>query len=364
MTSEAPLYIGLMSGTSLDGVDAVIASMQGPRLVAEHWLPYPDPLKQALLALHEPSDNELDRAARLANQLSEIYAEAVHQLLAQAGIEAKAIRAIGCHGQTVRHRPADGYTLQLVNAARLAELTGITVINDFRSRDIAAGGQGAPLVPAFHAAVFSVPQRARVIVNIGGIANLTCLLPNKAVTGFDCGPGNMLMDAWVQRHWYQAYDEAGMLASQGEILPALLERLLAHPFLRAAPPKSAGREEFNLSWLDSMLSGKEVPADVLRTLLEFTAETIARDIRRHCGDAQEVYLCGGGAHNRLLRGTLAKKLAGLHIGLSDELGVPADWVEAMAFAWLASSTLHGEPSNLPEVTGAAGRRILGAIYLA
>ncbi|MBI5938780.1 MAG: anhydro-N-acetylmuramic acid kinase [Betaproteobacteria bacterium] len=362
MTTEPQLYIGLMSGTSLDGVDAVIVPLPGSTLIAEHWLAYPDSLKQALLALHEPTGNELDRAARLANQLSETYADTVKQLLAKAGFDAANIRAIGCHGQTVRHRPADGYTLQLVNAARLAELTGITVVCDFRSRDIAAGGQGAPLVPAFHAAVFGSPELARVIVNIGGIANLTYLSPGKAVTGFDCGPGNMLMDAWVRRHWRQAYDDGGLLASQGEVLPALLERLLAHPFLSAMPPKSAGREEFNLAWLDGMLSGQEVPADVLRSLLELTAEAIARDIRRHCGDAREVYLCGGGARNRLLRGTLANKLGGLHVGLSDDLGVPADWVEAMAFAWLASKTLNGEPGNLPEVTGAAGPRVLGAIY--
>lgn len=364
MTTEAQLYIGLMSGTSLDGVDAVVVSTHGPRLIAEHFLPYPDDLKQALLALHEPAGNELDRAARLANRLSDIYADTVKQLLAKAGIDAANIRAVGCHGQTVRHRPADGYTLQLVNAARLAELTGTAVVCDFRSRDIAAGGQGAPLVPAFHAAVFGSPELARVIVNIGGIANLTYLSPGKAVTGFDCGPGNMLMDAWVQRHWRQAYDDGGLLASQGEVLPALLERLLAHPFLSATPPKSAGREEFNLTWLDGMLSGQEVPADVLRSLLELTAETIARDIRRHCADAREVYLCGGGAHNRLLRGALTGKLGGLHVGLSDDLGVPADWVEAMAFAWLASKTLNGEPGNLPEVTGAAGPRVLGAIHQA
>lgn len=362
MTTESPLYIGLMSGTSLDGVDTVVASMQGPHLLAEHWLPYPDSLKQALLDLHEPNGNELERAARLANQLSELYAESVKQLLAKANLDASAIRAIGCHGQTIRHRPIDGYTLQLVNSARLAELTKMTVVSDFRSRDIAAGGQGAPLVPAFHAAVFGTAELARVVVNIGGIANLTYLAPGQAVTGFDCGPGNMLMDAWVQRHWHQPYDVDGLLASQGDILPALLGRLLAHPFLSAAAPKSAGREEFNLTWLDAMLTGEEVPADVLRTLLEFTAEAIARDIHRHCMGAREIYLCGGGAHNRLLRGTLASKLAGLHVGLSDELGVPADWVEAMAFAWLASKTLNGEPGNLPEVTGAAGPRVLGAIY--
>lgn len=352
-----------MSGTSLDGVDAVIVSMQpAPALLASHWLPYPDALRQDLLALHEPSVNELDRAARLANQLADLYADGVSQLLAKAQLPARAIRAIGCHGQTVRHRPADGYTLQLVNAARLAERSGISVVADFRSRDIAAGGQGAPLVPAFHAAVFRDANIPRTIVNIGGIANLTYLPPAGPVTGFDCGPGNMLMDAWVQRHWYQAYDADGMLASQGEVLPGLLERLLAHPFLASAPPKSAGREEFNLAWLDSLLSGREVPADVLRTLLEFTVAAITHALRQHCPHTQQLFLCGGGAHNPMLKASLRARLKGVEIGLTDALGVGVDWVEAMAFAWLAARTIEGKPGNLPEVTGAAGPRLLGAIY--
>lgn len=352
-----------MSGTSLDGVDAVVVSMQpGPTLLASHWLPYPESLRQDLLALHDPSANELDRAARLANQLSDLYADTVQQLVAKAQLDVSAIRAIGCHGQTVRHRPADGYTLQLVNAARLAEQTGITVVADFRSRDIAAGGQGAPLVPAFHAAAFRHARVARTIVNIGGIANLTYLPVSGPVSGFDCGPGNMLMDAWVQRHWYQAYDEDGMLASQGQALPSLLERLLEHPFLNSPPPKSAGREEFNPAWLDGILTGKEVPADVLRSLLELTAEAIARAIRQYCPETQEVYLCGGGAHNLMVRAALAGKLKDIAIGVTDDLGVGADWVEAMAFAWLAARTIEGKPGNLPEVTGAAGPRVLGAIY--
>ncbi|WP_126464069.1 anhydro-N-acetylmuramic acid kinase [Sulfuritortus calidifontis] len=360
---QQDLFIGLMSGTSLDGVDAVVVSLQStPTLLATHVLPYPDTLRQALLALHEPSDNELDKAARLANQLADLYAETVHQLLAKAELPASAIRAIGCHGQTVRHRPADGYTLQLVNAARLAERCGITVVADFRSRDIAAGGQGAPLVPAFHAGIFRQAGQTRTIVNIGGIANLTYLPDAGPVLGFDCGPGNMLMDAWVQRHWYQHYDEGGLLASQGEILPGLLERLLSHPFLHAVPPKSAGREEFNLAWLDGLLTGHEVPADVLRTLLELTAEAIVQAIRQHCPDTQAIYLCGGGAHNRMLQSVLTRKLKDMKLGSTDELGVGVDWVEAMAFAWLGAQALEGKPGNLPEVTGAAGPRVLGGIY--
>ncbi len=363
MTAPPDLYIGLMSGTSLDGVDAALITTQPePALLASLWLPYPEALARRILDLHEPGGDELDRAARLGNELADLYAETVTRLLATQGIDPRRIRAIGCHGQTVRHRPALGYTLQLGNAARLAERTGIRVVADFRSRDIAAGGQGAPLVPAFHAALFRSPDAHRVIMNVGGIANLTDLPPSGTIRGFDCGPGNMLMDAWAQRHWGLAYDRDGAIAGTGTGIEALRERLLAHPFLAAAPPKSAGREEFNLAWLEGLLSGRERPEDVMRTLLEFTVEAMAAAVRAHCPGTAEVYLCGGGAHNGTLRSLLAQRLPAVRIGLTGELGVPADWVEAYAFAWLAHRTLRGEPGNLPEVTGAQGPRVLGAIY--
>lgn len=352
-----------MSGTSLDGVDAVVASFQPhPVMLGSHWLPYPEALRNEILALHDPGENELDRAARLGNDLSDLYAETVMQLLAKHDLDAHAIRAIGCHGQTVRHRPAVGYSLQLVNAPRLVERTGITVVADFRSRDIAAGGQGAPLVPAFHAALFRHMQQHRVIANIGGIANLTDLPPNGPVRGFDCGPGNLLMDAWVLRHWRMHFDRDGALAANGRCLDELLARLLAHPFMASLPPKSAGREDFNLTWLDGLLSGREAAEDVLRTLLEFTATGIVEAISKHCPGTQEVYLCGGGGHNSTLRQVLTSRLPGMVIALSDDIGVPTDWVEAFAFAWLAARTLQGQPGNLPEVTGAAGSRVLGAIF--
>ncbi len=358
------LYLGLMSGTSLDGVDAALVDFSNPRpnLLATHWLPYPDDLKIALLALHEPGPDELDQSCRLANRLADLYAEATHAALAQAGVGATAVRAIGCHGQTVRHQPARGYTLQINNAARLAELTGITTVADFRSRDIAAGGQGAPLVPAFHAQCFGAPDEHRVIVNIGGISNLTDLPPDGVVRGWDCGPGNLLMDAWTRRCFACAYDAGGAIAARGRLDAALLARMLAHPFLSAPPPKSAGREDFSLNWLLALIRGETPPEAVLATLTELTAQGIADAIRRHCPGTQTVYLCGGGAHNRTLVQRLTAGLPGIRIEATDKLGIAVDWVEAAAFAWLAQRTLEGKSGNLPAVTGARGERILGAIY--
>lgn len=353
-----------MSGTSLDGVDAVLIEFEGDNsaCTTSHYLPFPEPLRQDILALHHMGTDELRRAALLANRLAERYAEAVQALLAKAGKPAAAIRAVGCHGQTVRHAPREGYTLQLNNPSLLAELTGIRVVADFRSRDIAAGGEGAPLVPAFHDNVFRQPQRHRVIVNIGGIANLTNLAPDKATAGFDCGPGNILLDAWVQRHLGKPYDEDGRWAASGRVLPELLQRLLAHPFLAAPPPKSCGREQFNLAWLESRLTGGEAAADVQATLVALTARGIAAGVQEWCGAAEELYACGGGAHNKALLAALATELPGTRIALTDELGLPANRVEAAAFAWLARQTLHGLPGNLPEVTGARGPRVLGAVY--
>lgn len=354
-----------MSGTSLDGVDAALCDFGSAgdqtQLLAHHWLPYPADLKNALLDLHTPGQNELDRAARLSNQLADLYANAVNALLGKAKRKAETIRAIGCHGQTVRHQPAAGYTLQLNNAARLAEHTGITVISDFRSRDIAAGGQGAPLVPAFHAGAFRHPQYHRVIVNIGGISNLTDLPPHGPVCGFDCGPGNLLMDAWVRKHWQRDYDANGQLAASAAPDDALFQKLIRHPFLDQSPPKSTGREDFSEDWLSGFLQGHESPISVLSTLLDLTVFAIARDIQRYCGGAQEVFLCGGGAHNGELRRRLANALPGCALKSTDGLGISADWVEACAFAWLARECIEGRPGNRPEVTGARGERILGAI---
>lgn len=354
-------YIGLMSGTSLDGIDAVLASFDGPqcKVIRTFYQPYPADLKQAILALHEPDDNELERSHVLSNQLARLYAQAVHSLLNGDGGNAC---AIGCHGQTIRHRPDLGFTLQLNNPALLAELTNTAVVADFRTRDIAAGGQGAPLVPAFHQAVFGHPTIHRVIVNIGGISNLTNLPPDGSVTGFDCGPGNLLMDAWCHRHTGRAYDKNGEWAAGGKVNPHLLEKLLAHPFFQQHPPKSTGRDMFNSLWLEQQLSSVDDPTDVQATLAELSARSIADAIQRYCAGADEVYLCGGGAHNRVLHGRLQTLLSPMPMTCTDALAIPVDWVEAVAFAWLAKQTLEGKPGNLPAVTGAAGLRILGAIY--
>ena len=358
------LFIGLMSGTSLDGVDAVVLGLSQPhhRILHTAFTPYPDALREQLLALHAPTHDELHQTALTANQLAQLYADAVSQVLASSGLTPAQITAIGCHGQTVRHRPEAGYTLQIGNAALLAELTGITVVSDFRSRDIAAGGQGAPLVPAFHAAVFGSPSHERAILNIGGIANITMLPRRDGIIGFDTGPGNLLMDAWASRHLGQRYDANGEWAASGKVIEDLLSRCLSDPFFDLPPPKSTGRDLFNMDWLTSKLRGDETPADVQRTLLELTAVSIAQAIRRCCPDVEALYVCGGGAHNRALLGSLHDKLPEVEVQLTDTLGIDADWVEAAAFAWLASQAMRRAPGNLPAVTGAKGERILGAVY--
>ncbi|MEO7728153.1 MAG: anhydro-N-acetylmuramic acid kinase [Burkholderiales bacterium] len=360
------LYVGLMSGTSLDGVDAVLADFGHgkPRLLAHNHSAFPPALQAELTALNHPGNDELARAARAANDLARIYAACVQALLAQCTVAASAIAAIGCHGQTVRHQPAVGYTLQLVNGSLLAELTDIDVVCDFRGRDVAAGGQGAPLVPAFHHAAFASAARHRVIVNIGGIANITDLPPAANVTGFDCGPGNLLLDAWTQRHLRQPFDRDGAWAHSGAASADLLAHLLADEYFRRAPPKSSGRETFNLAWLEKQLKGTEKPADVAATLLALTAGTIYQAIEKFCVGAGEVYLCGGGARNVALVKLLAAQLAPRQIAATDVIGVNAEHVEALAFAWLARQTMHAQTGNLPAVTGARGARILGAIYRA
>ncbi|ODU42821.1 MAG: anhydro-N-acetylmuramic acid kinase [Thiobacillus sp. SCN 63-374] len=363
---EAEQYVGLMSGTSLDGVDAVLAEIapsSEPHLLHTHYLPYPDSLRAQLLALHAPQPDEIHLAAIAANALARLYAEATSALL--TGFDPARVRAIGCHGQTLRHRPAEGYTLQIGNVSLLAELTRITVVADFRSRDIAAGGQGAPLVPAFHARVLRAPDAHRVIANIGGIANITDLPANGPVRGWDTGPGNMLLDAWIKRHHGAHYDRDGTWAGSGTVHPGLLAALMRHEYLRRPLPKSAGREQFNLDWLDALMGGLNetlAPADVQATLLEFTAASLADAVQRECTGAQELYLCGGGAHNSALMQRIHAHLPGVRVATTAALGIDPDWVEALAFAWLARQTLHHAPGNLPAVTGARGERILGAIY--
>lgn len=357
-----------MSGTSLDGIDAVLADFDSspPSLPHTFYLPYDKDLRSRLLDLHLSGNDELHRAAMLGNELAHRYAEVVVNLLNESGVKPQDVVAIGCHGQTVRHcpQPGRGYTIQLGNAALLAELTGITVVADFRSRDIAAGGQGAPLVPGFHQVLFGDTRIHRGIVNIGGISNFTSLASNGEVAGFDCGPGNLLMDAWCLRHIGKAYDKNGVWAGSGKVIPALLEKLLALPFFSLLPPKSTGREIFNLAWLESCLSGNEKPEDVQATLLQLTVTAITRSVLAYFPDVAEIYLCGGGARNTELVTRLQAALPGKKVALTDTLGVGADWLEAFAFAWLAQQVILGVPGNLPAVTGAQGSRLLGAIYRA
>ena len=358
------LFIGLMSGTSLDGVDAVLMDFSDNknRIIGDAFYPYDDRLRIQLLTLHQPNAGELHDAAVVGIQLARLYAQAVQDLLRKIGIVRQDIVAIGCHGQTIRHRPDAGYTIQLGNGALLAELSGISVVCDFRSRDIAAGGEGAPLVPAFHAAVFSHPSVHRVIVNIGGIANLSDLPPTSGVHGFDTGPGNALMDAWIRRHLGKPFDKDGTWAQSGRPDDQLLNTLLAHEFFSRKPPKSTGRETFHLGWVEQYLTGREKPEDVQATLLALTATSIVRSIKSYCAGTTEVYLCGGGAQNGALGAVMNAMLPEARVARTDELGVGADWVEACAFAWLAHRALQRRPGNLPAVTGASGPRILGAVY--
>ena len=368
-----------MSGTSLDGVDGVLVDFSAASLqvVAHASAPFSEAFRAELLALNSPGPNELHRAALAGNQLATVYAEVVYQLLASAarlGISRQHIQAIGVHGQTVRHQPQHGYTLQLNNPALLAELTGLDVVADFRSRDVAAGGQGAPLVPAFHQGVFGRANCAVAVLNLGGISNLSLLPPlqspdlpnflNLPVLGFDCGPGNALMDAWCQQHTGAPFDAGGAWAASGRLIPALLERLLDEPYFSQPIPKSTGRDLFSLNWLASKLApfAAERPENIQHTLTEFTARACIADICRYAPHSAELIVCGGGALNRHLLGRLQAGLPDLRVSTSDEHGLPPLQVEAAAFAWLARQTLKRQPGNLPSVTGAAGLRVLGAIY--
>lgn len=360
-----PLYIGVMSGTSLDGLDiALIEHEHHPRLLASRYLPMPPELRGELLSLCASGDDELARAALAEQRWVELAASGIHQLLVQQKLAVSEIRAIGSHGQTVRHEPARGFTVQIGNPALLAELTGITVVADFRRRDVAAGGQGAPLVPAFHEALFDQSPGVRAVLNVGGFSNLSLIDPGQPVRGFDCGPGNVLLDAWIQRHQGVDFDRNGDWAASGALQPALLQALLGDPFFQGRGPKSTGRELFNLDWLDRRLSALPAyaPADVQATLLELTARSIVDALQAAQTGTTELLVCGGGAHNRQLMARLAALLPGCRVASTDAHGVPPDWVEAMAFAWLAHCCLEQVPGNRPSVTGARGLRVLGAIY--
>ena len=370
------LYIGLMSGTSMDGIDGVLVDFAadarpGLRLLTDAHVAMPPDLGAELLALNRSGPDELQRAALAANALARLQAEVVAHLLNQADIEPDAVRAVGSHGQTVRHRPGEfdgtGFTLQLNNGALLAERCGIDVVCDFRARDVAAGGQGAPLVPAFHRDVFAGPT-PRAVLNIGGIANLTVLSNESAPTqlaGFDTGPGNALMDHWCKLHTDAAYDDDGRWAASGKVDGLLLVELLADAYFRKAPPKSTGRDLFNAGWLAQALAragGTRPHADVQATLLELTARSAIDALRSAAPGTRELLVCGGGARNGALMARLAALWPGLSVAPTDSAGLPAQQVEAAAFAWLARQFCERRPGNHPAVTGAAGLRVLGALY--
>lgn len=364
-------FIGLMSGTSLDGIDAVLVDFDTAplELAATLHHTFPPALRERLLTLAEGRRAlDLDDYGELDAALGEAFAETVRALLEEAGVAAGEVVAVGSHGQTVRHHPhgPHPFSLQIGDPARIAERTGITTVADFRRRDLAAGGQGAPLVPPFHAAVFARSGEPRAVLNIGGMANLT-LLPgdDSAVTGFDTGPGNVLLDAWCQRHLGAPYDRNGEWACGGQADAGLLARLLDDPFFRQPPPKSTGRERFCLDWLDARLGaldGKPAAQDVQATLLELTARSVADALSAAAAGTTRLLVCGGGAHNLCLMEALARALPGVRVETTGAYGLPPDWVEAAAFAWLAKQTLEGHPGNLPSVTGAARPVVLGAIH--
>lgn len=370
--SQPQLYIGLMSGTSADAIDAVLVDLQSiPQLIAQHSLPLPNNIKQQIHTLSLPGNNEIDRMGALDIELGQLFAQTSLELLTKAGINAKQITAIGSHGQTIRHRPPGStegtFTLQISDPNLIAELTGITTVADFRRRDMAAGGQGAPLVPAFHQAIFHAADKDRVIVNIGGMANITWLPAQGKVLGFDTGPGNVLMDMWIAEHQGKPYDQNGEWAASGQSHMPLLAELLAEPYFRVLPPKSTGRESFNRVWLDDKLrkvAPSLAPIDVQATLLELTATTIAESIGDLSHTPKDIYVCGGGAYNIALMQRLGTLLPKDTVKSTAALGVDPQWIEAMAFAWLAQQTLNRHPGNLCAVTGAKREVILGGIYQA
>jgi anhydro-N-acetylmuramic acid kinase len=362
--SGAPqLFLGLMTGTSLDGVDAVLADCADrlPRVLAHVHQPLPDSLRVELLALNASGRDEIHRSHLAAQELARAYATAVAATLAQADVRSADVRAIGAHGQTVRHRPDLGYTVQVNAPALLAELTGIDVVADFRSRDIAAGGQGAPLVPAFHRVAFGAAQ-ARAVVNIGGISNVTAI-DGERVLGFDAGPGNVLIDAWMARNFGSAFDADGARAATAAPDRAFVDALLAAPYFAAPPPKSTGRDLFTLDWVRRTAAADSLDAAVvLASLTELTARAIGDAIQRWAPATAAVFVCGGGARNATLMRAIQRCVGGRPVASTAALGIPPEQVEALAFAWLAACHLRGAPGNLPAATGARGPRILGALY--
>lgn len=364
------LYLGLISGTSADGIDAALVRFTDgrPSLVAGLTHPWDETLRRRILGVAQDEIRlDLDAYGQLDVAVGHAFAEAAQAVIDRAGVATSEVSAIGSHGQTIRHRPGGEYpfTLQIGDPSVIAERTGIDTIADFRRADVAAGGQGAPLVPAFHATVLRPEHGARVVLNLGGIANVTRLTATGDITGFDTGPANGLMDAWCLRHRGEAFDRDGRFAAAGSVDEALLGELLDDAYFALPPPKSTGREHFHLAWLDMHPRVAELaPEDVQATLLALSAVSVAGAIARHAADAVDVVACGGGVHNRALMQAIGARLEGRPLHSSQAFGIDPDGMEAMAFAWLAYRRLRGEPGNLPAVTGAHGLRLLGALYAA
>ena len=369
------IYIGVMTGTSMDGVDIVAASFDPLQLHATLTLPFDPDLRDELMALTLPNDNEIDRTGKADVALAQMIGRGINELIEKNHLDRSQIKAIGSHGQTIRHRPEHGFTLQIGDPNIITEMTQIPVISDFRRRDMAAGGQGAPLVPAFHQALFQHSSIHRVILNLGGIANVSMLPAGNpdGVFGFDTGPANILMDAWCHRYTGQRYDENGNWAAYGQPIRSLLDRLQAHEYFSKEPPKSTGREDFNLEWLDEQIADwhndleynelEDIPENIQATLLKLTTRAIKKAIYRSNMDTGEVYVCGGGAYNSHLLEQLRWRLRkhNWSVQTTSAIGLAPTWVEATAFAWLAMRFVNQQSGNLPAVTGAAGYRILGSI---
>jgi anhydro-N-acetylmuramic acid kinase len=364
------LYIGLISGTSADGIDAALVRFEQdhPHLIHALTHPWPDALRTQILRVAQDETHlDLDTYGQLDIAIGQVFAEATKNLLEHSGTRTSSVRAIGSHGQTIRHRPSGEwpFTLQIGDASVIAESSGIDVVADFRRADVAAGGQGAPLLPAVHAMLLANPGHTRIVLNLGGIANITVLSADGHVSGFDTGPANGLMDAWCLRHLGEAFDRDGAFAASGQVDEALLSQLLSDPYFALPPPKSTGREHFHLAWLDAQLCKFSLaPADIQATLLELTVRSVTDAIERQAGDVEDVLICGGGVHNNALVQRLRELLQPRGLSSTAAHGVDPDYLEATAFAWLARQRLLGLPGNLPAVTGARGSRVLGAIYSA
>ena len=361
--NNSSLLFGVMSGTSLDGIDIVLINQNNKtiNIIDFIQIPYNENTKKEFLALHTGQHSDLEHSIRLSLFHAKITANGIKKILKKNKLQTKDIKCIGYHGQTIRHYPKNGYSIQLGNANLLAELTNITVVSDFRNRDIVAGGQGAPLVPAFHNEYFFKKNKNRIIINIGGISNITYLPDNKKIIGFDCGPGNILLDHWIKIQRNKNFDNLGKWSKSGKLIEDLLFKFKKDLFFKKLPPKSTGRELFNIDWLNKFSINDYSPQDVQRTLLELTAVTINEAIQTFCPNFEEIYVCGGGSKNKFLIERI-KEITGIGINTTDKLNIPSQQVEAIAFAWLAKKCIQKQYNNSPSITGSSGPRILGTIH--